>query len=553
MSSENLKKITALNTLSNYILYFSGIVSTIIATPLLIKALGEDGYGFWAWAWAIFGYSILLDFGFGYSVQKYTAEFSVTKDIVFFNKLINTVIGCFLIMSVILALLTLLTHNYLGAILSLENNDSIEFYKKIYLIFGFMVALTFPTGVFGEVLQGLKKTYIKNIVRFGYHLLNILGIYCIYIYNLTILELTIFTISLGLVNNFILCAICYWQVPGIKFSPKYFEFMFLKRIASFSFYSFVTIFTGMIIMKTDAIVLGAMIGPSAVAVYQIGVKVPMMANGIGTQFQSNLAPIAASLYKSNDISRLRRTLLKANKLVVFLGILFFANVALYSDLVLKVWLYGSNIHISSDVINICYIMIVAMFVRITFGSVATCILFMVGNQKYITKLAVTEAIANLILSIVFVRLLGCVGVAIGTLIPTMIITLFFILPEMCRYCKINTVQYLIKTPLKMVLLSLPSIVILLHLFYLFPSSQWMEIIKHEQQLLGSLMLAINGRLYLIFVIVLYSSLAWSLYLLIGFNFILDRENKVLIKEYLKRQIGRIKATGYNAIDWLKFT
>ena len=41
---------------------------------MMFLNLGDPLYGFWSLLWAVFGYSIIFDFGFVRTVQKYTAE-----------------------------------------------------------------------------------------------------------------------------------------------------------------------------------------------------------------------------------------------------------------------------------------------------------------------------------------------------------------------------------------------------------------------------------------------------------------------------------------------
>jgi len=77
---DNIKKLIFWNTSANYALTITRFFTQIILTRILFLNLGELSYGFWALIWSIFGYSLLLDFGFGTSVQKYSAEVTVTSD-----------------------------------------------------------------------------------------------------------------------------------------------------------------------------------------------------------------------------------------------------------------------------------------------------------------------------------------------------------------------------------------------------------------------------------------------------------------------------------------
>ena len=78
------------NTATNYIYLGTYLVSAIFIARFLLLGLGENGYGFWTLLWAVFGYSLLLDFGFGKTVVKYAAEYQADHNIKRFNQIISS-------------------------------------------------------------------------------------------------------------------------------------------------------------------------------------------------------------------------------------------------------------------------------------------------------------------------------------------------------------------------------------------------------------------------------------------------------------------------------
>jgi len=78
----------------------------------------------------------------------------------------------------------------------------------------------------------------------------------------------------------------------------------------------------------------------------------------------------------------------------------------------------------------------------TFRSV----LYGMGNVKIPSLIYMSEAIVNLILSIILVQSLGLIGVALGTAIPILIAELGIILPYAMKKLNISTGQ-LLRLPL----------------------------------------------------------------------------------------------------------
>ena len=68
------------STLSNYLQLFLRMASVLVLTRGLFLHLNPEAYGFWALLWSMFGYTLLLDFGFGTAVQKWTSQTRVNGD-----------------------------------------------------------------------------------------------------------------------------------------------------------------------------------------------------------------------------------------------------------------------------------------------------------------------------------------------------------------------------------------------------------------------------------------------------------------------------------------
>jgi O-antigen/teichoic acid export membrane protein len=63
-----------------------------------------------------------------------------------------------------------------------------------------------------------------------------------------------------------------------------------------------------------------------------------------------------------------------------------------------------------------------------------------ARHKLLAIVSLLSGLTNLILSITFVRLFGLVGVAVGTLIPTALVCLFFVLPYSMRLLGIHKME-----------------------------------------------------------------------------------------------------------------
>ena len=454
--SVKIQKILLRNTATNYINLVWQMVTALFITRFMFLGLGEHLYGYWALLWTIFGYSLLLDFGFGTSVQKYSAELTVTKDYDKFNNLISAVITSYGLMSVIIIAATLLGVYWFESFFPNVEPEKLEYYKNIFLCFGIGTGLCFPSGIMPEILHGLMRADLKNYVNLGVHTLNILGVYFILEWGYSLLVLTVFTLSLNLFANVVMFVIIKRIVPEVSLSISKVKMKYIKEISSFSFYAYVFTIATMIIFRTDKIVLNFMLTMGAITIYHIGTRVPEIMEKLTGQFQSNLTPIAASLYKEGNTEKLNRILLKSNRLAAFLAVGSFAIFYFLASPILYVWLDVTD----ETATLITQIMLVSVFVSVMFRSASFRFLQMAGKHKILTLIVGVEAIVNILLSISLVGKYGVVGVAVGTLVPNVIISLLIVFPMFCKFSSTSILGYLKKVYIPVLITSLPTVALL---------------------------------------------------------------------------------------------
>ena len=211
-----------------------------------------------------------------------------------------------------------------------------------------------------------------------------------------------------------------------------------------------------------------MVGMSSVAVYQIATKIPQLISIASTQFQTNLAPIAAVLHKSGEKEKLQQTLFDSTRITVFICTGVFVIFIPLVRPILHAWLKIDD----ENTIMLSYVLITSMYVLIVFRDTAKHFLLMTGYHRLLTKIAIVESISNLTLSIIFVKLLGVIGVAWGTLIPNVIISLMIIFPLAAKHSGYSSFAYLMKVYLPIVLFAAPITLLIVFATHAVPMYKW---------------------------------------------------------------------------------
>ncbi len=480
MSEETKKgfkfgKRLAQNTISNYLSTGIKLVSAIFLTSFLYKGLGPEFYGFWSLLWAIFGFSLLLDLGFGKSVEKYCAEASFSGNMDKFNSILSTIIFSYCIIAIVIIIIGGGMSFYLDSIFNLSQGKyvlNVAYYRKVFMLFTLGIAIVFPTGVFPTILLAMQRSYLRNYVIVVNKLIEVVAVWYIFHTEHSLMTLIIFTTSINLLSNIVMAIMAFRIMPGLKIRFRYIKLNTLKYIAEFSFYTFLLTICDMIIFQTDRVLLAVMAGMSSITIYHIATKIPQIISMASTQFQSNLAPIAAILHKSGEKTKLEETMFTSTRITVFICSGVFTIFIPLVRPILYRWLKITD----DEIIMVSYILICSMYILIIFRDTAKHFLLMTGYHRLITKIAMAEAISNIVLSIVFVKLFGnngaAMGVALGTLIPNVLISLMIIFPLAAKHSGTRPFPYLVKVYLPVILFAAPIVLLIIYATHAVPYYKW---------------------------------------------------------------------------------
>ncbi|WP_108063259.1 oligosaccharide flippase family protein [Poseidonibacter lekithochrous] len=457
-----MKNIILNSTISNYILLILKIILSLMLVRIMFLGISNEEYGFWALLWSVFGYSLLLDFGFGTAVQKATSESQAKNNWKSFNETISTIFFSYIFLSFIILIVTVLLAQNLEKIFVFSSADTIEYYKTTFYIFGIGSALLFPFGFFKEVLRGLQKITLRNNIDIVFLILNFVLLSLCISYGYSLIYMAAIAIVIQFLTNVFMAIYVFKNIPSLKISFSFFKKKRVYELMSFSIFAYIVMFSNVIIFRTDQLVISMFSTVALVGVYQIVSRVSELFRQFSTQIHDILGPLSASLFVTNKHDALQNTLLHTNKIVGFISTLLFIPTFLYIDKLLYFWLEIESI----EVVYTAMILLVSMYVLVFFRSSSVQVLLMCERHKELTVVAILEAIMNLVLSIYLVQKYSIIGVALGTLIPNIFFAIIYNIPVSCKFSKISVFYYLKEVVFKTIILGC----IVYGVFYIFTSS-----------------------------------------------------------------------------------
>ena len=199
------------STLSNYILLILKIILSLILVRIMFLGITNEEYGFWALLWTIFGYSLLLDFGFGTAIQKATSQAFAKNNWEGFNQTVSTIFFSYVFLSIIILIVTYILAQNLEDIFVFTDLTKIDYYKTVLYIFGIGTALIFPFGFFREILRGLQKISLRNNIDIVFLVINFVLLYLCIEYDYNLIYMSLASISVQFLTNVIMA---FYVFPG---------------------------------------------------------------------------------------------------------------------------------------------------------------------------------------------------------------------------------------------------------------------------------------------------------------------------------------------------
>jgi len=425
-------------TLSNYIHLLIKIIVSLFLVRIMFLGMEQEAYGFWALFWSIFGYSVLLEFGLGVTIQKKSAEFMGSNRMKQISSLFSTYLVVYFMISLIIALSTVLMSIYLESLFVISDKDRVGEYSLALLVFGLGSAAAFSLGFGVEILKGLHLLKIRNLINTLFVLLNAMLLWQCVVWDQPLYIFALVAVSIQFLNNLSFFFILKRNIPDLKLSLKLVNLSDVRSSMKFSLSAYLVMFSNIVIFRTDQIIISAIAGVSFAGLYQIASRVAELFRQFATQFHESLSTKAAMLDAVNDKQELSRLLTHSNKIISAIASLLFIPMYLLIEELLFLWLKIDD----PQTILAAKILLISMYVLVVFRSSMVQVLLMNDKHTQLMKIGLLEALSNVSLSIILVHYYGMIGAAIGTLIPNIVFALFYNIPVALQYSSISIKSYL---------------------------------------------------------------------------------------------------------------
>lgn len=424
------------NVVANYTGTIIILVVAFFLTPFLVSRLGHDLFGLWALIGGVMAYGSMLDLGMDSAVVKYVGEHTDLEDVPCIERVVHTSLAVYLGIGLAVLVFTAAAAAVFPFLFPLPP-ELVRTSRILVIIAGTSLALNFPLGMYNGVLHGLQHQHIVMIADIVWGLSTALGAVVVILHGGGVIGLALVYLAGNTLGQGIRIGYLLVRHGHVRWLRVRLDTQQGRTLFNFSFWSFLLRLASTLRLKTDEIVIGASLSVGAVTPYYLGMRLSEMLDRLTSQLSTALFPFGSRLDALQDRERLRALFVSASRWNLAIAAPMALFLGIQAPRFLEAWM-GPGYSTSATVAQL----LIAATMCSVYVSVGYTFLKSLGRHQVVARWAVIEALTNLTLSLILVRIWGITGVAVGTAIPALLYNFGVVLPQAGRHLRVPVLEVL---------------------------------------------------------------------------------------------------------------
>lgn len=413
----------ALNVATSWMSSALSAISGIILVPILLKAVGKEGYGVIALATLVVSLSLVLDLGLSGALTRHLAAEIARKNLRRFQELFVTGLACYLSIGLVGSVICFV---FAGPIVHLINipprwvGDAF-FLVRYYASLMFVVSVA--SGAYTAVLASHNRYDLWQSIDSLFALLqSITLIVAIYFLGGRLKAWGSIMAGIELLRLVAIVFAVNRLRPGLRLSLGLLRRDSLGLLLSLGPRLFLLKLTYLIGTMSDPIVLTRCLGAGAVGLYNSGVTLSRRMGPFIDALINQLNPLAASKAALGDQGKIVEILLRGTRYRLLMGGLACVVFMTFAADIAHVWLGRSLGPYELGAVTMIMMWWAAVDFLSYCGGSQWAVLIGLNKTNFLVLLTVPTAMLNLLASILLVKYtnLGIIGVIIPTLVVSLI-------------------------------------------------------------------------------------------------------------------------------------
>ena len=403
---------------SNYIAFVINISIYAITVPLLLHWLGAERYGLWLILLQLTSYLLFAITWIAAPVARAAAACFVNQDEQKTRQLFQTTFVYYAFCGLGVVGFTRVFSPFFLSFFRVPPQHHPDATVALELLSWYALG-SMQLNLLCNLLTGFQRMHIANLL-FGIPaaLGTIFGIVALS------MGLALTGLAAGHVVAVVFLYSLGWlavrQIRGVTFGVTHSDSTLLWTLLR-SGSSYLRYSLSYLLLQSDILLVGILLGPTAVTAYGIAYKLMDYLVQLIWKIPDSLFPTIAELDIRAGSTSLRAVHVLSGKLTSTVAFLFAVTLALYGHSILSLWL-GAE-HIVSPIVFAAFAVLVVVQ-ALVHSSVA--IAYGTNQMGAITRIALVEGGLKVLLAFVLLPQLGTLGVAVSTILAQSSLTLWYV-------------------------------------------------------------------------------------------------------------------------------
>ena len=446
------------NIISNWMEIIVTTLAVFVLYPFLVDTMGKSQYGVWLLIASLTGYFNMLQLGIPAAVVKHISGFYAEKKIDKVNQVVNSSLSLFLGLAFIVLIAGIIIMFSADKIFKIPP-EYVNTAKIAIIIVTVNVALNFVFEVFEGIMHAFENFVILNAIKVSLIIVRVIVTFIVITFKNGLMALAIILAGISLLQGIGLWLYIKNKYRFLRFSFNLFDKEIVRQIFHYSVYALLLQLAARLAFQTDPMVIGMVISTSAIVYFSVGNNFMIYLMEFIRGISRALMPKSSSLDSQDKQKQIREIYLRYSRLTFLIVLMAGLLLILFGKDFIAMWMGESFREPSGNVLIILAISYIFFLVQRGIGHP---ILMGMSKLKFPTFVMLGGALLNFLISIYLGKIYNIYGVALGTAIPNILVTILFIWYT-TRLLKINIFSYLGKTmifpSLSGLLIVIPALII----------------------------------------------------------------------------------------------
>lgn len=405
------------NVLSSWGAFAFSVAVNFFLAPFVVRSLGDAAYGTWVLLASLVGYMGLLDLGVRSAVLRFVARNHARgehSEAAAYASAGITIFGCMGLAAVVLTVVGAFFLNDVFQVPAELANDA----QHVLVVGGLTIAVSLLTGVYGGTIAALQRFDLLALLGVAGGVIRAVAVVVALRAGSGLLGLAYVQLGVTLLQFAFHGSVAHRIYPQLRIC-KSARGDYVAQMFSFGAYSSVLHISGAVIFAMDSAIIGAVLPVAMITYFAIPSTLGDYTRSIIASISQTITPQASALEARQSIPELERIVLRAANMATLVVLPIALTFLIRGSTFIGLWMDFRYASLSGQVLEILAVALVFDAAR----RVAMSALIGMNRHRRLAPFYVAEAAINLCLSVLWIRSMGLIGVALGTAIPNLVTAL----------------------------------------------------------------------------------------------------------------------------------